>query len=74
MITNVAQVGSTEQGVAQGVNRHIGIAVTQQPQLVVNLHTANPQFAVGHQTVHIKAHSYSCHVVYICFNRFYLII
>lgn len=42
MITDVAHVGSTEKGVANSMNQHIGIAVAQQTHRMLYLNTAKP--------------------------------
>ncbi len=55
MVADVAQGGSAEEGIAEGMDSHVGIAVAKQPEGMVNLHAANPQFAVGHEAVHVKS-------------------
>ena len=61
MITDVAHVGSPEYGVADGVYKHVGIAVTQQAQRVRYLDAAQPQVAAFYQLVDIIAHSDTKH-------------
>ena len=43
MVTDVAQGGGTQQGVAQGMDGHVGIAVSQQAAFPRNVHAAQPQ-------------------------------
>ena len=42
VIANVAHVGGTEQRVADGVQQHVGVAVTQQTEGVVDSNAAHP--------------------------------
>ena len=42
VIADVAEIGCTKEGVADGVNEHIGIAVTKESQTVVDAHAAQP--------------------------------
>ena len=46
MVAYVAQVGSSEQCVADGMNEHVGIAMAQQPQLMLYL-DASPREGLG---------------------------
>jgi hypothetical protein len=43
VVTDVAHVGSPEQGIADGVDKHVGIAVAQQAFLMFYLYAAYPQ-------------------------------
>ena len=40
VITDVAHVGSAQQRIADSMDKHIGIAVAQEPHRVQNLNTA----------------------------------
>ena len=59
--TDVAQSCCPEQGIAQGVKHHIGIAVTQQSQAVRYVYTTHPKFTTLNEAVNIKTHSYTYH-------------
>lgn len=61
MITDVAHVGSAENGVADGVYEHICVAVPQQAQRMGYLDAAQPQVAAFNQLMDIIAHSYAYH-------------
>ena len=61
MIANVAKVGGTEQSVAEGVDEHVGITMSQEPQRVGYLHTAYDEFAAFDKAVNVEAKTYSVH-------------
>ena len=63
MIADIAHIGCTQQGVADGMDEHVGIAMAQKSHGVRNTDTAKPQFAIGHQPVDVETHTYSnlCH-------------
>ena len=42
MITNVAQTGGAQQSVADGVDEHVGIAMSKKPAGVGDLDAAKP--------------------------------
>ena len=42
MITDVAHIGGTEKGIADGMDEHIGIAMTQQSQSMLYLNASEP--------------------------------
>ena len=42
VIADVAEIGRAKESVADGVNEHIGIAVTKESQTVVDAHAAQP--------------------------------
>jgi hypothetical protein len=43
MLADVAQIGSPKEGIADGMEQHIGVAVSQKTMGVLNTHTSNPQ-------------------------------
>ena len=53
VIADVAEIGCTEEGVADGVNEHIGVAVAEESEGVVDVYTADPQLAAGGEGVNI---------------------
>ena len=53
VVAYVAHVGGAEQGVADGVDEHVGVAVSEQAEFVVEADTAEPQLATLHQFVDI---------------------
>ena len=57
--TNVAHVCRTQQGVADGVYEHVGIAVSEQSEGVINPYAAEPEVASLHKAVYIVAETYS---------------
>lgn len=63
MVTYITQGGSPEKGVAEGMERHIGIAVAQQAVRVRHLYAAKHQVAALHQTVNVEPQSGS-YIIY----------
>ena len=59
MVADVAQVGSSEQCVADGMNEHVGIAMAQQPQLMLYLDAPQPEVAIFHQLMDVVTHANS---------------
>ena len=57
VIADVAQSGGAEQGVADGVNEYVGVAMAKQSEGVVDVHTADPQFTVGGEGVDVVSES-----------------
>ena len=57
MVADVAQVGSPKQRVADGMNEHVGIAMAQQPQLMLYLDATQPKVATFHQPMDVVAHA-----------------
>lgn len=53
MISDITHVGGAQQGIANGMYQHIGIAVAQQSQFIIYLDSSQPQVAVNHQLVDI---------------------
>ena len=66
MVANIAHVCGTKKGIANGVDKHIGITVTQQSQVALYLYAAQPKVAASHQLVNIisKTNSYQGKVYY----------
>ena len=64
MIADVAQGSRPKQGVADGMHKHVGVAVPQKTVMVLQLDASQPQFAPLNQLVHVEPESYSClHVI-----------
>lgn len=59
MITDITHIGCTQQGIANGVNQHIGITMAEQTQLIIYLDTTQPQVTVLYQLVNIVSKSYT---------------
>ena len=59
MVADVAEIGGAEQRIADGVNEHIGIAVAEESECVLNVHTAQPQVATFDETMHVVTVTYS---------------
>ena len=55
VVADVAHVGGTEDGVADGMDEDIGIGVAKQSEGVLYLDAAEPQGATFHQLVDIEA-------------------
>ena len=55
MVADVAQVRRTQQGVANGMNEHVGIAVAKKAEGVRNANTAQPKVATFDKAVYVKA-------------------
>jgi hypothetical protein len=55
VLAYVAKGGGTKEGVADGVEQHIGVGVAEEPQGVGYLDSAEPQFAVGDKLVNVVA-------------------
>ena len=59
VVANVAHVGGSQQGIADGVYEYVGIRVTEQTKRVRNLDSTNPQVAVRNQLVNVISHAYA---------------
>ena len=59
MLADVAECGSSQQRVADGVQQHVGIAMSEQPEAMGYQHSPEPQLAVGDKLVYIVAYSYA---------------
>ncbi len=55
MFADVAESGSTQQGVTDGVEQHVGIGMAEEPQGVGYFNAAEPQGTVGNQLVYVVA-------------------
>ena len=55
VLADVAKGGGTKEGVADGVEQHVGVGVAEEPQGVGYLDSAEPQFAVGDKLVNVVA-------------------
>ena len=59
MIADVAHGGCPEQGIAKRVDKHVGITVAQQSEVVLYLYATQPKVAAGHQLMYVVTESYS---------------
>ena len=59
VVADVAHIRSAQQGITDGVQQHVGIAMAQQALTVIDLDAAHPQVAALYQLMDIVAHSYS---------------
>ena len=66
----VAHIGSSKQSVTDGVDKHIGIRVTQQTQSMFYLDTAEPQIAALNQAVYVETKTYAKHGYILRFKDF----
>ncbi len=64
MISYVPHGESAEYGIAESVYRHIGVAVSEESELVRHLYPAQPEIAPRHKPVDIITLSYSVHISY----------
>jgi hypothetical protein len=55
MAPDVAQRGSAQQRIGDGVQQHIGVGMAQEAKVVRDAHATDDQLATGHQRVHIPA-------------------
>ncbi len=55
MLTDVALADSPQQGIGQGVQTNIGVAVADEAMRVGNANSAQPQVVASAEPVHIKA-------------------
>ena len=59
MLADVAQGGGTQQGVADGVNRHVSVRMGDEPFGERNFDPSQHQLQAVGQRVHVVAVSYS---------------
>ena len=59
MASDVPQCCSAEKRIHNGMNQHIRIGMSQKAIFIRDFHTAQNQFPVFHQFMHIVTHSYS---------------
>ena len=57
VIADVAQSGGAEQGVADGVDEYVGVAMADESEGVVDVYAADPQFTVGGKGVDVVSES-----------------
>ena len=57
MVADVAETRGAEQGVADGVNEYVGVAVAEKSEGVVDVHAAYPQLAAEGKGVDIVSES-----------------
>jgi hypothetical protein len=69
MVTDVAHVGSAQQGVANGMDEHIGIAVAQQSLVVVEAYATQPQRTAFYQLVDVVSETYTYFHLFAAFGR-----
>jgi hypothetical protein len=53
MKSNIAQVGRSKQGVANGMDKHVGIGMPVQSHFVINFYSPKPQFSTFLQAMHV---------------------
>jgi len=59
VLADVAQGGGAEEGVADGVEQHVGVGVAEEAEGVGYFDASEPQFAVGSQLVYVVSYSYA---------------
>lgn len=73
VIADVAHVGSTKQGVADGMYEYVSVAMTEQSQLIIELYAAKPKLATFHQLVDVISESCSyLHDFYLRLKRSFM--
>ena len=55
VLADIAQCRRAEQGIAQGVQDHVAVGMSQQPMVVCNAHAAQGDEIAFSETVHIVA-------------------
>ena len=58
-VADVAEGGGAEQGVAEGVEGHVGIAMAQQATVMGNVYSADDAPASGDEAVYVVSAAYS---------------
>ncbi len=58
MKTDVPHIGGAEQRIADGVDKHVGIAVPKKSEGMRNLYSAEPKVPAGNQFVNVIAETY----------------
>lgn len=53
LVAYVAEIGGPEEGVAEGMDEHVGIAVAKEPVGVGNTYAAQPKFAALYETMYV---------------------
>lgn len=59
MITDITHIGRPQQGITNGMNQHIGIAMSQQPFLMFQPDTSQPKLASLDQPMDIETKTYT---------------
>ncbi len=59
VLADVAERGRSEEGVADGVQQYVGVAVPLEAHGVWNLHSADYQFSAADELVYVDSHSYA---------------
>lgn len=59
VVTDIAHVGCSEEGITDGMDEHISIGVTKESMGVGNENPAKPELAMFCKLMDIVAHSYS---------------
>ena len=57
VITDIAHIGRAEQGVADGMDQHVGITVPQQSRAVLDTYAAEPQLTPFGQSMYVISES-----------------
>lgn len=66
MVSDIAEGTGSEDGVGQGMERHIGIAVAQQPLFVGDADAAEYQGSPGSEAVYVESVAYAVHNAVVC--------
>lgn len=61
MFTDIAEGSGSKQCVTNGMDQHIGIAVSEKSFLVRHLHAPEHQRSSSHKAVHVNTKSYTEH-------------
>lgn len=59
MIANVSHIGCSEQGITNGVDEHVGIAMAKQAKLMINFYAAKPQLTSFDEFMNIITETYA---------------
>ena len=59
VITDIAHVGGAKQGIADGMDKHIGIAMAQKALGVLQSDASKPEVATFYKLVYVESESYS---------------
>ena len=57
VVTDVPEGSGTQQGITQGMDGDVGIAVTQQTFLPGDINSSEPQFTALDEPMNVKTHS-----------------
>jgi hypothetical protein len=67
MVADVAHVGSTKQSIADGMDKHIGIAMAQKAFGVLQSDAPKPEVATFYKLMYVESESYSDFHSYLLF-------